>query len=210
MVTIVAMSDTHRLHEQISIPEGDILVHAGDFTNWGIPADVVAFNHFLGKLSHKYKIVVAGNHDFCFEHEPQAARRLFTNCIYLQDEAVTVEGIKFYGSPWQPAFCNWAFNLPRGYKLRAKWDLIPEDTDILITHGPPMGHGDTTINEKNTGCADLLHRVKQIHPKYHIFGHIHEAAGITHNEYTTFINASCLDFHYALANAPIVFTWNGK
>jgi Icc-related predicted phosphoesterase len=206
-VKIVCISDTHMLHEHLIIPDGDILIHAGDSTDIGRLKDLKKFNTFLGALPHKHKIVVAGNHDFCFEREPKAARAVLSNALYLEDEAITIEGIQFYGTPWQPWFYDWAFNLPRGEKLREKWALISEFTDILITHGPPYGHRDLTQRGEQVGCADLLDTVKKIKPKYHIFGHIHEAAGVSSNEDTIFVNASCCNFSYQPAFPPIVFDY---
>ena len=121
---------------------------------------------------------------------------------------MTIENIKFYGSPWQPEFYNWAFNLARGKVIREKWDLIPEDTDVLITHGPPLGHGDITLGGEFVGCKDLLEVIEKIRPKYHIFGHIHENPGCTKNEHTTFINASTCTLSYNPTNAPIVFYYD--
>ena len=203
-IKLVCLSDTHSRHENVHIPAGDILVHAGDFTRNGDLIELEQFNQFLGQLPHPHKIVIAGNHDFCCEKLPQLSRRILTNCIYLQDEAVVVRGIKFYGAPWQPWFCHWAFNLPRGEKLRAKWELIPEDTDVLITHGPPQGYMDQDLQQKSVGCEELLARVNIIRPRLHVFGHIHENAGIAKNQYTTFINASICDYYYAPVNPPVV------
>jgi Icc-related predicted phosphoesterase len=206
-ISIVAISDTHGFHDAVDIPAGDILIHAGDLTRHGEMADVREFNDFLGGLPHPVKIVIAGNHDFCFESDPEMCRTHLTNAIYLQDQAVTVEGIRFYGSPWQPWFFDWAFNLQRGPEIREKWDLIPEDTDVLITHGPPFGHGDRTIRGERVGCQDLLEVVEQIQPKVHIFGHIHEGHGLTHNEHTTFINASICGVSYRPKNTPTLYTY---
>ena len=172
---IVTIADTHGLHNQLkNIPDGDILIHAGDLTNIGEIDDVIKFNEFLGKLPHRKKIVVAGNHDFCFEKEP-GTRDLLTNAIYLEDSEVTIGGIKFYGSPWTPRFGNWAFMLFRcGEQLKYRWDLIPNDTDILITHGPPLGILDTVLpRDENVGCELLIKKVQKVKPKYHIFGYIH-------------------------------------
>ncbi len=103
---------------------------------------------------------------------------------------MTIDGVRFYGSPWQPWFYDWAFNLERGPEIRAKWDLIPEGIDVLITHGPPYGIGDLIARSDNAGCQDLLEVVEKIKPKVHVFGHIHEDYGITSNGVTTYINAS--------------------
>lgn len=203
-VKIVAISDTHNLHWKMKIPEADILVHAGDISMEGKLADVRDFNEFLGQLPHRHKIVICGNHDFCFERDSRA-RELITNAVYLQDEAIEVEGVKFYGSPWQPWFFDWAFNLPRGKALADKWAMIPPDTDVLITHGPPLGVGDLTMQGDRAGCADLLARVQEIKPRFHVFGHIHEGYGVTKDEHTTYVNACSCTIEYRATNAPIVF-----
>jgi Icc-related predicted phosphoesterase len=206
-VTIVAISDTHGLHQSLEIPKGDILVHAGDITKQGTLREVEEFNDFLGSLPHSEKIVIAGNHDFCCERDRQACEKALTNGVYLQDEGVTIQGIHFYGSPWQPWFYDWAFNLQRGPEIKAKWDLIPEDTDVLITHGPPLGRGDRTVLGQQVGCEDLLDTVERIRPRVHIFGHIHEAFGTSSNEHTTFINASSCNFGYEPVNPPVLYLY---
>jgi len=202
---IIIISDTHGLHEDVLIPDGDVLIHAGDFTAKGALSDVEVFNHFLGRLPHRHKIVIAGNHEHCFERTPHEARALLTNAIYLQDECVTIEGVSYYGSPWQPWFFDWAFNLKRGAALKAKWDSIPEETDVLITHGPPAGVADVTAGGLSVGCEDLLNRVALVKPTLHAFGHIHEGYGVKHSESTTFVNASICDFEYAPVNPAIEF-----
>ena len=206
-VRIVCISDTHNLHRYLSIPDGDILIHAGDLTHMGAIEDLYDFNEFLDTLPHPHKIVIAGNHDFCFEQDSGTCRGLLTNCIYLQDEAVMLEGIRFYGSPWQPWFCDWAFNLQRGPEIQQKWDLIPPDTDVLITHGPPYGHGDRTIRGELVGCQDLLDTIERIHPQLHVFGHIHEGFGLSENEHTVFINASSCDIRYRPRNPAAVYDY---
>jgi Icc-related predicted phosphoesterase len=204
---LIALSDTHGFHRSLEIPDGDILIHAGDLTRHGTLDDVREFNDFLGTLPHPHKIVIAGNHDFCFESDRKACEELLTNCIYLQDQDFVIDGIKFYGSPWQPWFYDWAFNLESGPEIRAKWELIPEDTDVLITHGPPYGIGDLTSRGDSAGCQDLFEVVEKIKPGVHVFGHIHEGFGIIKKETTTFINASVCDQLYRLVNPPIVFDY---
>jgi Icc-related predicted phosphoesterase len=203
VITIVAVSDTHGYHDNLNVPDGDVFVHAGDLSKRGGLEEVEAFDRWLASLPHRHKIVIAGNHDFCFENHPAEARARLKHCIYLQDEAVTVEGIKIYGSPWQPVFFDWAFNLPRGPALAAKWALIPDDTQLLVTHGPPHGSLDRTHDGRLVGCEDLLKRVRQIRPRIHIFGHIHEAAGIVEEDGTIFVNASC----YGRDSRPVVLRW---
>lgn len=202
---VVCWSDTHNHHQQIKVPDGDILIHAGDLTSRGTLDSITRFNEHLATLPHRHKVVIAGNHDFGFERQPEAARALITNAIYLEDEEVELEGIRIYGSPWQPWFYNWAFNLQRGEEIRAKWDLIPEGIDILVTHGPPYGYLDRTDSGEAVGCQDLLEVVNKIRPKYHIFGHIHEAYGTDSNGVTTFINASSCTLQYKPTQPPIAF-----
>lgn len=186
----VLISDTHGLHDYLDVPDGDVLLHAGDCSKSGKHEQIEDFNRFLGELPHPHKIIIAGNHDFGFEQRPAETQALITNATYLEDEAVTINGVKIYGTPWQPEFHNWAFNLPRGAALKEKWDLIPADTDILITHGPPKNIGDRTFMGKHVGCDELTKRVKEIQPKIHLFGHIHENAGQWQMDDTLYINAS--------------------
>lgn len=200
---LIAISDTHGMHELIKLPKGDILIHAGDITRTGNLKELIEFNTWLGTLDYNHKLVIAGNHDFCIEEDVDKAREVLANAIFLHDEEVVINEVKFYGSPWQPEFFDWAFNLPRGEPLKKKWDLIPEDTDVLITHGPPLGHGDETVVGDRAGCEDLLNRIKVIKPKAHVFGHIHEGQGITLEGETRCINASSVDFHYNYAYDPI-------
>lgn len=201
---IVVISDTHGFHQSVSVPDGDVLVHAGDLTRRGSLQDVETFNRWLGSLPHPYKVVIAGNHDWCFQESPKEARERMTDCIYLQDESTTIEGVKFYGSPWQPVFFDWAFNLRRGPQIAQKWDMIPSDTDILITHGPPCGFGDQTRVGVSAGCLDLLAAVRRVKPICHIFGHIHEGYGRSHEDGIEFINGSTCNINYRPVNEPIV------
>ncbi|HKS27846.1 MAG TPA: metallophosphatase domain-containing protein [Pyrinomonadaceae bacterium] len=201
---IVCISDTHTFHNEIVIPDGDILIHAGDFTIAGEIWEIAAFNEWLGTLPHKHKIVIAGNHDWLFQKNPTLARSLITNAIYLEDSMTEIEGLKIYGSPWQPWFMDWAFNLPRGHALAEKWALIPEGIDILVTHSPPMGVLDKTRASDRAGCSELTGAVLKIKPRLHIFGHIHEGYGKVEIDYTRFINASTCDAAYRAINKPLV------
>ncbi|KAI6656489.1 Metallophosphoesterase domain-containing protein 1 [Oopsacas minuta] len=219
----VCISDTHGKTDTLDIPSGDVLIHAGDFTQRGLPQEVTKFNEFLGRLPHKYKIVIAGNHDISFEtdkyshllwstfshpkkYNSSEIKQSLRNCIYLEDCGVEVLGFKIFGSPWQPEFQNWGFNLIRGGAILKKWDQIPEDIDVLVTHGPPVGQGDLTKGGIRSGCVELLKTVRErVKPRYHIFGHIHEAYGVTTDGYTTYINASTCNLHYKPLNPPVVF-----
>ena len=201
---LVLISDTHSQHRQVSVPDGDILIHAGDITDHGELEVVRDFNDWLGGLPHPHKLVIAGNHDFCFERLPAESAALLTNATYLLDSGVKVAGLAIYGSPWQPWFYDWAFNLQRGPEIRAKWDLIPANTDVLITHGPPAGHGDLTLQGDRAGCVDLLDALGRVRPKVHVFGHIHEGYGQTTVGPTLCVNASTCDAEYRAVNPPVV------
>ena len=140
MPKIVCLSDTHNCNELINVPDGDVLIHAGDATGRGTIDEIIAFNKWFANLPHRHKIFVAGNHDWLFETNNRYARSLLDSSIYyLQDSSVEVQGLKIYGSPWQPRFFDWAFNLMRGAELAEKWKLAPNELDVLITHGPPFG-----------------------------------------------------------------------
>ena len=229
---IVCISDTHGLHtimEQFkSLPEGDILIHAGDCTNVGKPHEVTDFVHWFQNLKgFDTKIFIAGNHDFAFEkvNEPHHNGDFdwFNNLmneenlsqsdvVYLQDNEFVIESpefskpLKIYGSPWQPEFYNWAFNLPRnGWELELKWKDIPEDTDILITHGPPHGVRDFTPANLQVGCEILrFHVENRIKPSIHVFGHIHHAYGAVQQDETMYVNASICTERYIPSNKPII------
>src|SRR4030095_16002792 len=139
MIRIVAVSDTHSRHQSVEVPDGDLLIHAGDATMQGTAEEITEFNRRLGTLPHRRKVFCAGNHDWLFERTPNLARRLLTNARYLEDELIEVMGLRLYASPWQPRYFDWAFNLDRGAEIRRKWGLIPEGLDLLVTHGPPAG-----------------------------------------------------------------------
>lgn len=201
---LIIISDTHGQHEYMDIPDGDVLIHAGDFTEHGTLAEAEEFDRFLGRLPHTHKLVIAGNHDFAFETHPELAAAVMTRSTYLCDSAIEIDGKTFYGSPWQPWFMNWAFNLPRGEALAEKWRLIPHHTDILITHTPPFGQGDTIYSGEHVGCEELIKFVEDISPKLHIFGHIHESYGITKNKHTRFINACSCNTRNKAENPALV------
>ncbi len=202
---VVAISDTHGQHRQLDLPEGDLLVHAGDIGSGRVWSELEDFNLWLGLLPHRHKVVIAGNHDFWFERFPERARATITNATYLQDEALEVEGFQIYGSPWQPKFGGWAFNLRRGEEIAKVWSRIPADVDLLLTHGPPQGVLDRSAQGHLCGCESLAERLTEIHPQYHVFGHIHEGYGECRRGQTTYLNASVVDLRYRLANPPIVF-----
>ena len=224
MKQITFISDTHGLHSLVTddLPGGDILIHSGDIMNSVLyESELVSFCKWYDNISgYKYKIFIAGNHDRLLENNPERSKEIineYNSITYLQDEEIIIDGIKFYGSPWQPEFCNWAFNLKRGQELKEKWDLIPEDTDVLITHGPSYGKLDIVDGRsERLGCEDLKRRIESIKPKIHVFGHIHTGSSIINgkNIYNKieeagiiYINASVLNEQYNYYFKPITIDY---
>ena len=175
---IVAVADTHLFHDDLEVPDGDVFVHAGDMCRGGDLDELREAAEWIAGLPHQYKVIVAGNHDWAFVHEPAAARSAIAGMIYLQDAEATVGRLRFYGSPWQPTFHDWAFNLPRGRPLAEVWARVPHGVDVLITHSPPEGFGDRSPVGGRTGCADLRARLADVRPRLHLFGHIHQDGGL--------------------------------
>ena len=201
---IVCISDTHMFHDALDLPEGDVLVHAGDLCGYGTLEEVAAFDAWLATLPHAHRIVIAGNHDWPFQRTPEEARATLRHAIYLQDSGVEIEGVRFWGSPWQPEFLDWAFNLPRGAPLVEKWALIPEGTDVVITHGPPFGYGDLCDNGQRVGCEDLLAALERVGACLHVSGHIHEGHGARCVGGLLLVNASICTSRYRPENPPVV------
>lgn len=203
---LILISDTHSCHDELGeLPEGDVLIHAGDMTNQGTFEEVEIFCNWFKSQPHKYKILIAGNHDFLFQTNPKVAQELVRGVHYLQDSEVVLEDFKFYGSPWQPEFHNWAFNLPRGEQLERVWSRIPSDTDILITHGPPAGTLDKNRSGFPCGCEDLAKRLEDLEKlKLHVFGHIHEARGHTTYGDLQLVNASSINLYHTEMREPFV------
>ncbi|WP_404367193.1 metallophosphatase domain-containing protein [Marinobacter sp.] len=204
---IVCISDTHGMHRQVSVPGGDLLIHAGDCLGVGSLEELEDLNEWLGSLPHRHKILVAGNHDWCLQDEPDEAQKLVTAAAYLRDSGVMINGLRFWGSPWTPVFHDWAFNLKRGQPLAERWALIPAETDVLITHGPPAGILDgvmTGIHEQSVGCEELRKAVDHLQPRLHVFGHIHEGHGQHEQDGTLFVNASTCLASFKPLNPPVV------
>lgn len=192
MTTIVACSDTHGKHDDVDVPaDGDLFIHAGDVTERGWLYEVEEFDDWMSLRRQPHRIAIAGNHDVCFEQQPDQARHHLRHATYLEDSGTEVEGLHIWGSPWTPQFFDWSFMLPEGGPLAEKWAMIPDDTDVLVTHGPPQGILDEAHRVKSAGCEDLRERVFEIEPEVHIFGHIHEARGRVEQDGITFVNASC-------------------
>ena len=203
---LVIISDTHGQHAKLKLPEGDLLIHAGDISNTGNNTDTLRFLNWFARQNFSHKIFIAGNHDFSFERESAAhiEKIIPAGVVYLNDSGTTVNGFRIWGSPVTPWFQNWAFNRHPGRDINRHWNLIPAGTDILITHGPVFGMLDKNAEGQHIGCKDLLHKISEIKPKLHIFGHIHEGYGTANKDNVQFINASVLNERYQLVNAPVL------
>ncbi len=205
---LVCISDTHNLTERLVVPDGDILLHAGDLTQRGSRIEVERAARWLASLPQRHKVVIAGNHDFLFQEDPAAARALLrdvSGLVYLEDEEATVAGLRIYGTPWQPWFFDWAFNLPRdGDELGRVWARVPAGVDVLLTHSPAHGILDRTDADEAVGCERLAAELSRIAPRLHVFGHIHEAYGDVTIGRTRHVNASTCDLRYRPVQAPIV------
>lgn len=218
---VVCISDTHSQHRRLSsLPRGDVLVHAGDLTLRGDESELVDFAHWYAEIEgFERKICIAGNHDLGLDVERCGALKLPSaksaflealqkdnRCVYLEDSGVDVRSISFWGSPWQPYYCDWCFNVARGEPCRAKWRAIPSNVDVLLTHGPPLGRADLCESGARAGCLDLLEEIQtRIRPKVNIFGHIHEAyKDLSSDGHTDFVNAASCDLNYDINHRPVV------
>lgn len=205
---LVCIADTHNKHEELHLPDGDILIHAGDCTDAGTLAETKYFIDWFSKQSHKYKILVPGNHDFYFQsittHEIQELMN--KGILLLIDSGIEIEGFLFWGSPATPGSGRWAFNKNRGKELQKHWNKIPQNTNVLITHTPPYGILDSLEDGTHVGCRDLLVKVENLRPEIHLFGHIHEEYGSKQLKTTKFLNASNLDVEYRCIYPPISFS----
>lgn len=201
------ISDTHGLHEQLgALPSGDVIIHAGDFCHFGGAAHRTHFLSWFADLNYRYKILIAGNHDFYAAEQPAAFLDELPNGIqYLNDTGTEIGGLKLWGSPVQPDLIGWAFGRARGQQMKLHWDLIPSNTDILITHTPPYGILDSASSGKVLGCEELLRRSRLIQPKVHVFGHIHASYGQKEIDNTLYINGSNMDSAKGLVNPPMTF-----
>ena len=202
MTTFTLISDTHGLHRKIHPPAADVLIHCGDCTTYGDLQEVANLNEWFGTLPFEHIVLTPGNHDWAFQDDPATARKLVTNAHLLIDESVTIDGFKIYGSPFTPRFYNWAFMLDYDYELTQKWSRIPDDTDVLVTHGPPHGKLDWSHYQKDhVGCHALRERIKEVRPMLHAFGHIHLDGGkAMEDAHTIYVNASVCDESYRPTN----------
>jgi Icc-related predicted phosphoesterase len=210
----------------------DVIIHSGDFSNVGEEHGVRDFFKWFSGLNIPYKIVIPGNHDKSFDPKfwadkapaEDAYRHLYRqaehftkeiveefrqnpNHYFLNHEGCEIEGVKFFGSPWSCEFHPryWAFNIPRGEASKELYATLPDVIDVLITHGPSFERLDEVISGLRVGCEELAKRIKEIKPKYHLFGHIHEAYGVSFDGDTYYLNSSIMNLQYFPTNLPQIF-----
>ena len=187
---ILQISDTHNQHRQLpNLPKADVIVHCGDFADNGTEDEVFDFLNWFIDLPYPYKLFVTGNHDLCLR-DAENIQNMPDNVFLLQDRGVTIEGVKFFGI---------AYHHPES--------LIPEDTDIVITHEPPSMILDESAGE-NWGNIPLFKRMMEVKPRYHLFGHAHEGYGTIKQNGIVFSNASVLDDQYRMCHSPKLFVLN--
>ncbi len=219
---IISISDTHNLHKQITPPKGDMIIHAGDLTNRGTIEEVRNFLDWFSSLEHRYKIFIAGNHDFFFdanwkaktlrgeerhnhitfsEKQIQELLAEYPSVIYLNDSFVEIEGLKIFGSPIQPWHHDWAFNRLRGEEIAKHWNIIPDDIDIMVCHGPVFRILDQNLSYNALGCEDLREKIFKLQKlKLFISGHIHEDRGEHIECDKLFLNSSMVNYADRLMN----------
>lgn len=206
---LVCISDTHGLHDQATLPHGDILIHAGDVTDHGELHETQGFLDWFSSVgSFKHRVMIAGNHDYLFEQAPEVITDLMPrNVTYLQASSATVGGLRFWGSPVTPYYFNWAFNYHE-QEIQRHWELIPPAVDVLVTHGPPhLILDEVGQNREAVGCLHLKKRLRQVRPRLHVFGHIHEGHGVQVADGTQHVNAALCNARYQMAQPPIVIDW---
>ncbi len=218
MLKTILLSDTHCRLRKVEVPEGDLLLHAGDLTFSGNHQEIHQELRELGRIAKNFKhgcVFIAGNHDWMGERNPGLLKQMAIDegLTYLDHSSVQIEGYNIFGSAYTPEFCNWAFNVPRGEALAQKWAQIPDNIDVLITHGPPMGILDPVerfnphtaeYEIEHVGCSDLYDRIQQLKQlKLHVSGHIHGGYGILKVDNLTYVNASICTENYRPINKPI-------
>lgn len=208
---IAAIADLHNTLPEMPEP-ADVLVIAGDFA-YCRKGDVETelewlngpFREWAERQPAAEILIIAGNHDFAWESSPARVEALRLPVTYLQDSGVEISGVRFWGTPWQPPFLNWAFNAPE-LKLEERFSLIPEDTDVLISHGPPYGTGDRTERGELVGSHALTRRLKALpNLRYCFFGHIHEARGRWRKYGKELFNCSAVDLRYRSYPDPFYY-----
>lgn len=209
MTQLTFISDTHCKHNEIptnQLPGGDILVHTGDWTNQGrVPEAIEFFSWFEKQTQYTHRVFIAGNHELLAEQNPDLFQSLIpSNCIYLEDSGVELCGLQFWGTPVTPRFCNWSFNRSTT-ELHKHFNYIPDSTNIVLTHGGPLGLGLQTLESGlDVGIEELSEKLWDLPElKVNAFGHIHASFGHEIIGDTHYINSAICGENYRITNKPI-------
>lgn len=188
---IALIADTHGKHDELPLPDADLLIHCGDLFEWGDPRPdpLGEIDDWFGSAPAKEVICIAGNHDRLLQERAEGTCP-FSKATYLQDSGTTIGGLSIYGSPWCPDLPGFAF-YATAEQLREHWRKIPTGVDILVTHTPPFGILDKPRNGRvNLGCPILREELERIRPRLHVFGHVHASYGKKQIGDTQFVNAA--------------------
>ena len=211
----VVISDTHRKHKQLELPAGDILLHAGDFTSKGYSGEIEDFAKWLSKQPFEYKVIIPGNHDIMFENDWERACSFFDSDVHILDQTLCeIDGIRIWGEPRTPEFHPeyWVYNVPRSKMYEQCWSKVPENIDILLTHGPPHGCGDVCEDMHidgrfiHVGCTKQRKFLSERDDIKAVFcGHVHEGYGRYRYANIDVYNASVCNLRYQVVNPPVVY-----
>jgi Icc-related predicted phosphoesterase len=206
---IVLFSDIHA-NQTTHIPPCDILIFCGDFSYQGRIEETIAFLNWFEQQPAKHRIFISGNHDFLGYQNPGLFRSLVKerkNIYYLEDSGIEIKGLKIWGLPWTPIFNEWAFMLAdESPAMEQRMSVIPTGLDLLISHGPPYGVLDRTVDGEFAGGKSLTQAILDKKPKYVVCGHIHEAYGTSVLGDSIIINCSVLNERYYMVNIPVIIT----
>ncbi len=207
---IAAISDTHS-RQNWAVPSCDVFIHAGDITGHGSLQETAIFASSLRDCINsphgpQHAIIVPGNHDACFEVSAEPTLALFDPRVHvLLNEPLVLDGVRFFGSPWTPPFMQWHF-MASEQRLAEQYKAMPNEVDVLITHGPPWGILDPGWKAKHAGSSALAAAMSSRVVQHHVFGHLHAAGGrMIRQGHTTFYNVAACNDAYELVNQPRVF-----
>lgn len=207
---IVCISDTHNKYHVLTdkLPNGDILIHAGDLVTHGTVEEIQQFILWFQELPYQYKIFVGGNHDGALEHQ-RAQITIPDNIIYLENSATIINNTKIWGSPVSPPYRSFGFMWSDERRCEL-YKTIPSDCQILINHSPPFGTLDKVTEGSHVGCQFLAEHIARVKPKIVICGHIHEAYGYIVKDNILYINPSLMTRKYEPINQAIVIDYDER
>lgn len=204
------------------VPDGDVLVHAGDLTNTGKYVELLHVVDWMKNLPHEHKLIVCGNHELEVSGDTQLVKDIFEKdgIRVIHDEVVDIDGVKFYGQPRTPEFFDWGWMYRRGFEANQIWSGLPEGIDVVVCHGPPFGYGDvcpdytnrhkgTSASLVHVGCAEQAQRLSEVKPSFVVCGHVHFSYGPHATPWgTVVVNSSICTERYEPSNRPPVINFD--